>query len=203
MVARTLRPQLRRRWKLCKIQRKAAPILGPGTWAPKGGRRSCSLFFLRTGQSSFLMRNAGTRQPRTSSLCALVPKSWPSADRGGPFRGSGFLHRLWTSFWGAESGSSFGRRQVACSLGLKGARTASRPAGWLVGWLVGLGGRELINWLSSRLWLGKALPRAECLKHDDFEALWAFEVVFVHDFHWFEVVCICSGLLCVVAFCLV
>ena len=25
---------------------------------------------------------------------------------------------MWTSFWGAESGSSFGRRQVACSLGV-------------------------------------------------------------------------------------
>ena len=73
------------------------------------------------------------------SLCsALVPKSWPSADRGGPSRGSGFCYRLWTSFWGAESGSSFGRRQVACSL--KGARAASRPdwlACWLVGWLAG------------------------------------------------------------------
>ena len=38
------------------------------------------------------------------------------AYRGGPSKGFGFCYRLRTSFWGAESGSSFGRRQVACSL---------------------------------------------------------------------------------------
>ena len=83
------------------------------------------------------------------SLCsALVPKSWPSADRGGPSRGFGFCYRLWTSFWGAESGSSFGRRlkfwkaagRLFSGCWLKGARAASRPdwlACWLVGWLAG------------------------------------------------------------------
>ena len=41
VVARTLRPQLWRfrRWSsfVCNMQRKAAPILGPGMWPPKGG----------------------------------------------------------------------------------------------------------------------------------------------------------------------
>ena len=61
--------------------------------------------------------------------------------RGGPSRGFGFCYRLWTSFWGAES---FGRRQVACFLGV-GLRARAPQvgrtgwlAGWLIGWQVGL-----------------------------------------------------------------
>ena len=80
------------------------------------------------------------------SLCsALVPKSWPSADRGGPSRGFGFCYRLWTSFWGAESGSSFGRRlkfwkaagRLFSGCWLRARAPQVGRTGWLAGWLVG------------------------------------------------------------------
>ena len=94
------------------------------------------------------------------SLCsALVPKSWPSADRGGPSRGFGFCYRLWTSFWGAESGSSFGRRLKfwkAAGRLFSGVGLRARLVGWQVG-LIGCGrsvGRSvdgLAAWLVGRL----------------------------------------------------
>ena len=150
----------------CSAKRPA--FWGPERGPQNGGRRSCSLSFLRTGaggarfwgrfldpktgaafcvkiiaEAECAMREHVSARERACpkllvvgrSLCsALVPKGWPSADRGGPSRGFGFCYRLWTSFWGAESGSSFGRRQVACSLivGLR-ARAASRPD-WLACW---------------------------------------------------------------------
>ena len=177
VVARTLRLQLRRSAGgarlFAKCSAKRPPFWGPERGPEKGGRRSCSLSFLRTGAggarfwgrfldpkmgAAFCVKNiaeaeCATCEPISArkracpkllvvgrSLCsALVPKSWPSADRGGPSRGFGFCYRLWTSFWGAESGSSFGRRQVACSLGVGfRARTPQvGRTGWLVGWLVG------------------------------------------------------------------
>ena len=100
----------RKRWSsfVCKIQ-QSAPILGPGTWALKGGPPKLLVILLKNRRGSFLgplvgPQNGGrkniakaecaTREHVSArkracpkllvvgrSLCsALVPKSWPSAD---------------------------------------------------------------------------------------------------------------------------
>ena len=119
--------------------------------------------------SAFCVKNiaeaeCATREPvsarkRACPKLLVVGRSlWPSADRGGPSRGFGFCYRLWTLFWGAESGSSFGRRQVACSLGvgLRACAPQVGRTGWLVGWLVGwLAGWA--DWLAGWLPVGRSV----------------------------------------------
>ena len=191
VVARTLRPQLRRSAGgarlFAKRSAKRPSFWGPERGPQKGARRSCSLSFLRTGAggarfwgrfldpkmgAAFCVKNIAeaeraTREPVSARkracpkllvvgrlLCsALVPKSWPSADRGGPSRGFGFCYRLWTSF---------GERKVAQVL--EGGRSlvlwvlasgpAHRKSAGLAGLQVGLAGwpgrRSVGRWAAWR-----------------------------------------------------
>ena len=166
-------------FNVSKTGLRPTTILGPGTWAPKGGPPKLLVILLKSwgrrgsflgplfgpqNRGAFCVKNIAEAECATRehvsarkracpkllvvgrSLCsALVPKSWPSADRGGPSRGFGFCYRLWTSLWGAKwlkFLKAAGRLFSGCWL--KGARART---GWLVGWLVGwqVG---LIGWLA-------------------------------------------------------